>query len=154
MVLNGVQNSCGNNSNNKCATCNLKFLCSKSPHCKITHIDDNFDAISRFISGFYNQYQNDITIEKEIFTQIQQNDSTQEIKITEIKNDYDNKFMELTNKLDQIITWLKNTEINHTTQDINSVEVVDENAIELYDNSKKYVEKKTLLGKTKLVEEK
>ena len=62
--------------------------------------------------------------------------------------------MELTNKLDQIITWLKNTEINHTTQDINSVEVVDENAIELYDNSKKYVEKKTLFGKTKLVEEK
>lgn len=157
MVLNGLQqNSCGNSSSAKCSTCNLKFFCSKSPHCSITHIDDNFDAISRFISGFYNQYQNDITTEKEVFSQIQQLSNVQDIKISELKNDYDSKYVELSNKLDQILFSLNNKSISNENVLLENedVEIINKEAIALYDGGKKYVEKKNLFGKTKWVEDK
>lgn len=153
MVLNGVQNSCGKNTSVKCATCNLKFICSKSPHCNFTHIDDNFDAISKFISGFYNQYQNDMSIEKDVLVQIQQNSNLQEIKLSEIKNDYDNKYIELNKKLDEIINKLLQSNCDYNNDSVD-IEVPNSNSLEVYNNSKTYVEKKNLFGKTKWVEDK
>lgn len=160
MVLNSIQSPCNNGIPQKCSTCNMQFMCSKSPHCSVAHINDNFDALSKYLSGFYNQYQNTLDTEKEIFVQMQQSTVAQNIKISELKEDYDNKYTELNSKIEKILTLMQEMKSESgvsTLMEQDTIEapvVVQSGALELYDGDKKYVEKKNIFGKTKWVEDK
>lgn len=158
MVLNSVQNSCGT-SGNRCATCNYKFICSKSPYCTTAHINDNFDNLAKFISVFYKDYQTNSESQTAVNTQIQQGLSAQEIKISELKTKLEDCCSELNTKLDKILEKLsekQNNMVNTENENDNpQVEVLDKNELELYGpNAEHYVEKKNIFGKTKWVKEK
>lgn len=158
MVLNSVQNNCGANGN-RCAVCNYKFICSKSPYCTTAHIGDNFDNLAKFISAFYKDYQTSAENQKAVEVQLQQTSSAQEIKISELKTELDTCYTELNTKLDKILQTLTTKDVNSSLSengtDNSEVEVLSKNELEVYDpNAEHYVEKKNIFGKTKWVKEK